>query len=105
SALGHLSGTPVTPATAEAGSATGLSYERLAAQLGEIEFQRQTAESLLEHLRAEHAKAVSSAQVSDAELVPEFYAEPAVADRAAALKDAKDRFNEARRVSRRSDEA
>ena len=105
SALGHLSGTPVTPAAAEPGPATGLSYERLAAQLGEIEFQRQTAESLLEHLRAEHAKAVSSAQVSDAELAPEFYAEPEVADRAAELKDAKDRFNEARRVSRRSDEA
>ena len=82
-----------------------LRYERLAAQLGEIEFQRQTAESVLEHLRAEHAKAVSSAQLSDAELVPEFYAEPEVADRAADLKDAKDRFNEARRVSRRTDEA
>ena len=105
SALGHLSGTPVTPAAADPGPATGLSYERLAAQLGETEFQRQTAESLLEHLRAEHARAVSSAQVSDAELVPEFYAEPEVADRAADLKDAKDRFNEARRVSRRSDEA
>ena len=105
SALGHLSGTPVTPAAADPGPATGLSYERLAAQLGETEFQRQTAESLLEHLRAEHAKAVSSAQVSDAELVPEFYAEPEVADRAADLKDAKDRFNEARRVSRRTDEA
>ena len=105
SALGHLSGTPVTPAAAEAGPATGLSYEGLEAQLGEIEFQRQTAESLLEHLRAEHAKAVSSAQVSEAELVREFYAEPEVADRAADLKDAKDRFNEARRVSRRTDEA
>ena len=105
SALGHLSGTPVTPAAADPGPATGLSYERLEAQLGETEFQRQTAESLLEHLRAEHAKAVSSAQVSDAELVPEFYAEPEVAERAADLKDAKDRFNEARRVSRRTDEA
>ena len=105
SALGHLSGTPVTPAAAEAGPATGLSYEGLEAQLGEIEFQRQTAESLLEHLRAEHAKAVSSAQVSEAELVREFYAEPEVAHRAADLKDAKDRFNEARRVSRRTDEA
>src|SRR5271157_3584314 len=48
SALGHLSGTPVTPAAAEAGPATGLSYEGLEAQLGELEFQRQTAESLLE---------------------------------------------------------
>ena len=105
SALGHLSGTPVTPAAADAGPATRLSYEGLEAQLGEIEFQRQTAESLLEHLRAEHAKAVSSAQVSEAELVREFYAEPAVADRAADLKDAKDRFNQTRRVSRRSDEA
>jgi len=105
SALGHLSGTPATPAAADPGPATGLSYEGLAAQLGEIEFQRQTAESVLEHLRAEHAKAVSSAQVSDAELVPEFYAEPEVADRAADLKDAKDKFNEARRVSRRTDEA
>ena len=100
SALGHLSGTPVTPAAAEAGPATRLSYEGLEAQLGEIEFQRQTAESLLEHLRAEHAKAVSSAQVSEAELVREFYAEPEVADRAADLKDAKDKFNQARRVSR-----
>ena len=100
SALGHLSGTPVTPAAAEAGPATGLSYEGLEAQLGEIEFQRQTAESLLEHLRAEHAKAVSAAQVSEAELVREFYAEPEVADRAADLKDAKDKFNHARRVSR-----
>src|SRR5208337_45604 len=75
-------------------------YEGLEAQLGEIEFQRQTAESLLEHLRAEHAKAVSAAQVSEAELVREFYAEPEVADRAADLKDAKDKFNQARRVSR-----
>src|SRR5208337_2719732 len=105
SALGNLGGTPATPAAAEAGTATGISYEGLEAQLGEIEFQRRTAESLLEHLRAEHAKAVSSAQVSDAELVPEFYAEPEVAHRAADLKDAKDRFNEARRVSRRTDEA
>ena len=60
---------------------------------------------MLEHLRAEHAKAVSSAQLSDAELVPEFYAEPEVAERAADLKDAKDRFNETRRISRRTDEA
>ncbi len=72
SALGHLSGTPVTPAAAEAGPATRLSYAGLEAQLGEIEFQRQTAESLLEHLRAEHAKAVSAAQVSEAEVVREF---------------------------------
>src|SRR5208282_5046166 len=97
---GHLGGTPATPGTADSGAGTGLSYERLVAQLGEIEFQRQTAESLLEHLRAEHAKAVSSAQVSEAELVREFYAEPEVADRAADLKDAKDKFNQARRVSR-----
>src|SRR5208337_918437 len=100
SALGQLNGTPATPGTADPGAATSLSYERLEAQLGETEFQRQTAESLLEHLRAEHAKAVSAAQVSEAELVREFYAEPEVADRAADLKDAKDRFNEARRVSR-----
>jgi len=100
SALGHLNGTPATPGTADPGAATSLSYERLEAQLGETEFQRQTGESLLEHLRAEHAKAVSSAQVSEAELVREFYAEPEVAERAADLKDAKDRFNEARRVSR-----
>ena len=100
SALGHLGGTPVTPAAAEAGPATGLSYEGLEAQLGEIEFQCQTAESLLEHLRAEHAKAVSAAQVSEAELVREFYAESEVADRAANLKDAKDKFNQTSRVSR-----
>jgi len=100
SALGHLNETPATPGTADPGAATSLSYERLEAQLGETEFQRQTGESLLEHLRAEHAKAVSSAQVSEAELVREFYAEPEVAERAADLKDAKDRFNEARRVSR-----
>ena len=43
---------------------------------------------------------MSSAQVSEAELVREFYAEPEVADRAADLKDAKDKFNQARRVSR-----
>ena len=104
-ALGHLSGTPVTPATANPGPATGLSYELLEAELGEVEFQRQTAESLLEHLRAEQAKAVSSAPVSDAELVTEFYAERGVADRVADLKDARDRFNEARRVSRRTDDA
>src|SRR5208337_3193884 len=100
SALGHLSGTPVTPAAAEAGPATRLSYEGLEAQLGEIEFQRQTAESLLEHLRAEHAKAVSAAQVSEAEVVREFYAEPGVADRAADLKIAQDRFYQTSRVSR-----
>src|SRR5208337_3591237 len=100
SALGHLSGTPVTPAAAEAGPATRLSYEGLEAQLGEIEFQRQTAESLLEHLRAEYAKAVSSAQVSEAEVVREFYAEPGVADRAADLKVAQDRFYQTSRVSR-----
>src|SRR5271166_5701904 len=100
SALGHLSGTPVTPGTADPGPATRLSYEGLEAQLGEIEFQRQTAESLLEHLRAEYAKAVSSAQVSEAEVVREFYAEPGVADRAADLKVAQDRFYQTSRVSR-----
>ena len=41
---------------------------------------RQTAQSLLKHLRAEQAKAVSSwPTVSDAELVTEFYAERGVA--------------------------
>jgi len=106
SALGHLSGTPAAPGTApDPGAATGLSYERLEAELGEVKYQRQTAESLLEHLRAEHARAVSSARVSEAELAAEFYAEPEVTQLAAELKDAKDNFNEARRVSRRTGEA
>ena len=88
------------PSRRRALGTAGLSYEGLEAQLGETEFQRQTAESLLGHLRTEHAKAVSSAHVSEADLLREFYAEPGVADRAADLKDAKDKFNQAKRISR-----
>jgi capsular exopolysaccharide synthesis family protein len=105
SALGHLSGTPVVPAPAESGSSTDLSYERLEAQLGEIEFQRQTAESQLEHLRAEQAKAASSSKVSDDELAREFYALPEVAERVEDLREARAKYDQAKRLSRRDSDA
>jgi polysaccharide biosynthesis transport protein len=101
SALGHVVGTPLNlPGTAESAPAAGLSDDRIEAQLGEIVFQRQTAESLLEHLRAEHAKAVADSNVSEDQVVKEFYAVPEIAERGTAYKRAVEIYNEAKRVSR-----
>lgn len=105
SALGHLRGTPITPAHVDPAPSAGFSSNRLEAQLGEIEFQRQTAESVLEHFRDEHAKVVLSSRLSDAELAREFHATPEVAQRIAELKRIRETYNQAKRVSRRDNEA
>jgi capsular exopolysaccharide synthesis family protein len=106
-ALGQVNGGPLNvagPAPTTAAPATGLSYDRFEAELAEIVFQRQTAESLLEHLKAEHAKAASETQVAEDELVREFYADPQVAARQQAYTRAVDSYNEAHRVSRRDND-
>jgi succinoglycan biosynthesis transport protein ExoP len=101
-ALSQLSGEQITPAPGGQKPSAGLSYERLAAELGEIEFQRQTAESMLEHLRTEDANAVSTSRTSDDEVVEEFYAEPATAKLAADFKDAQARYDHVNRLVRNS---
>ncbi len=105
SALGHVGGTPLAPATAELAPAQGLSYDRVEAQLADITFQRQTAESLLEHLRDEHAKAAAGANLSDEEISREFYALPEIAERGKAYRQALDTLEHARRVSRHAGDA
>ncbi len=67
-------------------------------------FQRKTAESLLYHLRAEHAKAASDADVSEADVTREFYAIPLVAERGDAYKRALETYNESKRVSRHAND-
>ena len=104
-ALGLVGGTPLNPApAAEKALGTGLSYDRVEAQLREIIFQRKTAESLLYHLRAEHARAASDTNVSEIELIHEFYAIPQVAERGNAYKLALETYNESKRVSRRAND-
>jgi capsular exopolysaccharide synthesis family protein len=112
-ALGHLGGASISPAAAPApayadpGASLGLPSNRLEAELGEIQFQRQTAESELEHLRDERAKASSAARarVDQSEVIREFYAMPAVAECAADLQEIRGRYDRAKAISRRSDEA
>jgi len=104
SALGHVGGAPLAPAAPDLAPATGLSYDRVEAQLGEIIFQRQTAESLLEHLKAEHARAASETKVSEDEVIHEFYAAPEVAARGQAYKRALETYNDVTRVSRQAND-
>jgi capsular polysaccharide biosynthesis protein len=104
SALGHLGGAPLAPGAAEAAPATGLSDDRIEAQLGEIIFQRLTAESLLEHLRDEHAKAVADTKVSEADVINVFYSVPEIAEIGRNYKRAQAIYHDARRVSRQAND-
>ncbi len=105
SALSHAGGVPLQPAPAtEKAVGTGVSYDRVEAQLREIIFQRQNAESLLYHLRAERAKAVAETKVGEAEVVHEFYAIPEVAERGKAYKHALDSLNETKRTARQAND-
>ncbi len=96
SAIGNVSGTPPAPISTDSGPMTGVSYERVEAQLAEVIFQRQSAESMLEHLRDENAQAAASLEVSDSELAREFYELPNVAAISAALSRARTGYNQAK---------
>jgi capsular exopolysaccharide synthesis family protein len=101
SALSQLSGAPVSPALAtDTAPGSGLSPERLEAELVEVELQRRTAESLLEHLRAEQVVPASVPQASDEEVAQAFYAEPEAAELSAELRRARAKFDDASRRSR-----
>jgi polysaccharide biosynthesis transport protein len=103
-ALSKLSGEQITPAPADQKRSGSLSYEALEAELGEIEFQRHTAESMLEHLRTEYADAEFFSRTSDSEVAEQFYAEPAAVQLAADLKDAEAAYDRVNRVTRNSND-
>jgi capsular exopolysaccharide synthesis family protein len=110
SALGHLNATSVNPpppsADPGAGASVALSSDRLDAQLGDIENQRQTAESILQHLGAEYAKAGEAAlgRVSQEEVAREFLLIPEVAACYADLVQTRKMYDNVKAVSRRTDD-
>jgi capsular exopolysaccharide synthesis family protein len=75
--------------------------------LSEVQFQRQTAENVLEQLRAEMARAagLARAKAASPEVIREFYAMPEVAALAKEIQQIGPRLKRAQDVSRRPDEA
>ena len=78
------------------------SYEQVAAQLADVEYQRRMTERLIEHFRAQQTTHAQERPVDEKQLLDSFYDDSEVAHRVEMLQDMRSRRDDMSRVARRS---
>lgn len=76
-------------------------YEQIVQELAEVEFQRSSAERILEHFQSQRAAMARERPVEE-EILEAFYSEPDIAERVTMLKDARARHDNLVRIARSS---